>query len=372
MMSETVSTALRHVTPPSAPPVGLGETPGAPVRPLSVRGTCYESVKLQMPNQRALGLDQRPPSDIVDKMIVTIGDDPPSFGPNIETLSPIFGREEPLLARYKYMRAGREVFRAGGVVCSGEMGVGHLANLVNSDEADEINARRPGAATNMRVGAQWSDVNEFCDALDKFIEDEGATPYQTKMLYAKQFSHATKTIESDACSFTTPLRVSLRRGFELGPPQPSSGSGGRARGSATSSGLPPRGGYGRSGGKARVVTDSESGSDSDAPPRRRHKKETKSSKKTFYKHDKFDKGDKPEKKKVKLDLGSDDEWDPSMGGSKTSKMACFAEAHNPGGCKKGRDCDFSHRPSLIVAERKRKAKALEKKKKEEDGHSDSD
>ena len=96
-----------------------------------------------------------------------------------------------------------------------------------------------------------------------------------------------------------------------------------------------------------LLTDTD-GSDSDAPPKRKKAK--------------------PEKKspsgKSKKKVVETDDYDPAWGGSRFSKLACYAEVnHGPGGCTKHK-CDFSHRPSICEAARK--------KKKYEDAGNDTD
>ena len=133
-------------------------------------------------------------------------------------------------------------------------------------------------------------------------------------------------------------------------------------------------------------SDSDSSSDEKRKPKGDEKKKSKKDKSDKSdkkgKADKADKSDKPDKskkdkksdKKDKKDdkksgkkrarspspsdsdssSSSSASWDDSMGGSRTSIMPCYREAYDRGGCDRGDDCPFSHRPSLIKAARAKK------------------
>ena len=46
-----------------------------------------------------------------------------------------------------------------------------------------------------------------------------------------------------------------------------------------------------------------------------------------------------------------DSYESDMGGSRTSIMPCYREAYDRGGCDRGDECPFSHRPRLMKAAR---------------------
>jgi hypothetical protein len=168
-----------------------------------------------------------------------------------------------------------------------------------------------------------------------------------------------KTLENSRCSLTQACIRLQTSGLELPAAEPTDRTGSSAGGGSSRGGGGGRGGSSRGSGNFRipkrsvqkqvkVETDSDD-SDSDAPPKRR----SKAKKPTKPK-------DSPKPKKAKKIHSKSEpepeEYDSDWGGSKYSKLACYAIVNNgPDGCKK-EHCDYSHRPSICDAARKKNKK----------------
>lgn len=267
----------------------------------------------------------------------------------------------PFPARYEILTRAEKVWMNGVIALSPEMGVGQLLYLVNSDGLDCIAVTLPDGSL-MRVGAKMNEVMGFFRVLREMCEGENASARQTLKFLIKVWNVSlSKIIEANFCSLTVACARVQQQGLELPAPdvEDSRRSGkapivpsGSSRGAGPSSRGSVKSGNYRIPKKAPrtyKVESEESGSDSDAPPRRK-KSKSKASPKAKDKKSK----DKKSKKKVKTD--EPEEYDPDWGGNKNSTLACWGEVNKgPGGCTK-ENCDYSHRPSIVEAARRKAGK----------------
>ena len=349
--AEMMALERSFLTPSTSKTVSfLGDPPGAPTAARYegfTMSAALDCIKAQN-NGQALPTEERPAPHLFNAVDETINLDPPSL-PKLALMDPRIA-EEPVPARHKLLRYFCECFMALILRCCAQMGSPALRYLTTRNDCDTVNARAKGADELMRVGAVFVTCMAFCRQVTHFCEDNQADPGQTRRLLKLIWdTKLSKAIENSRCSITHACNTASASGYELPakePVKPKAGgtSGGKAKAPPTAS---------TSKRPVELSSDSDSDSGSDAPPRRKKKKK---SGKDHEKRSK-DKGKKKAKKsspKSSSDESSDEEWDPEWGGSKTSKLACFAELKELGTCKKGKKCDFSHRPGVIAKEKKKR------------------
>ena len=385
----TPTPAPRNHGAPGAPQKGWGDADG-------LFSFCLDAYKLQSGGS-AMAVHDRPSRDIFDTMVKSIQLEPPSFGGEPQNFDKGWVDSLPdYPARYLCCRKFEEYVHVISVVCCTVLAQGHLALLTETSPKDCISAvvdtgtkalspvtgAEPVLA---RVGAKFLETQGFAKACVSFVEDNAASPAQAYVfLFKRVLPSLDKILGASRASITACCEGYLSRTMELPTKEscPAWDKGSKKYRIPKKKKL-----GGAASSSRRSASESDSSSDSDLPPRRRSFKPKGNGKDrvSFVKKEKKKKEKKKKEKKEKKvkrkresssEDSSGDESDADVkkyGGSKSSTMPCFAEAKERGSCKKGKSCDFSHKPSVIdpFVAKKGKSKSGKKKKKVETSSSSS-
>jgi hypothetical protein len=344
-------------TPVPNKPVSALPTPGAPAKEVSSFNACFEAFKLQN-NNNPMPTEMRPPIDLVKLCCEALSMDPPTI-PRLAKLKNSFV-EDPPAPRYRLIREFIEAGMALALAMAAEMGVGHLEHLVNSVPGDEINAKVAGSTTFVRVAAKILQVNAFFTAAGAHTEDLQADPKQSQEFFVKLWDISIrKLIENKRCSLTQVTEEIGSRGFDDLPAKRAAKGGGRGGGGGAGGGSTSRGKGALFTKKSR--NDSDSDDDSDDDKKKKKSKKGRSDRDKSKPKDK--KGSKKGKSKAKessddSDSSGDDSDDSARGGSANSILPCYPFMFDKKGCR-SKDCEYSHRASVIkkYKEEKKKKKA---------------
>jgi hypothetical protein len=338
---ECASSVVPHAlsgAPPGAPAPdssGGGAPPPAPPAPPSVAkrvSALLEMAKLQNGGD-ALPSNMRASARSVIAVINSV--EQAGSLPDLKELCPrlkeaLEAQQEP--ARWIVLDEFAEAVRAVALAFCDVVGTGYLAAIVPC-ERDKCAAAKDAKGDPLYVGAKLNDVLALAEHVRRLCcppNEAGASYYQARRLCENAWGALDAGLEGLTVSATLAAHAAREALTALPPdkkPEKKKAGGGRPNKAP----------------KRSAADDSSSSSSEDTPakkkPRRAkaHKKKRKrASRESASSSDSSD---------------SESSYDSDWGGSHKSVLPCHLEAKGRGKCDR-RDCDFSHRPSLLKRYRK--------------------
>lgn len=305
------------------------------------RVKAYEAQKFQTGGS-SLPFDLRPKNEHIELIHEHAREG--QIAPISSIVPEIYGRNADLKKiSVPQAAAGFELYvEAHAVAGALPAGTGPYKSFKNTSSADEILALDENGDA-IRPMMHTSLVRSVTKRVSEFVTGRPApTVAEAVAVLSNAAGEACKECESEHCTLTRPFTTIVRRGFCTGEPSAS------VRKQAKAPMKPKASIFRPSRASRDQSSESDSESESACPQVRRSPRAHKSSKSSAA---------IKSKKKVRYadssSSSSDDEpamYDPSWGGNPRSRLVCFAQCFDKDGCTK-RHCDFSHRPSLVDAER---------------------
>ena len=262
----------------------------------------------------------RPPTEYIEAIIEAIHDG--GNDPDLPKLRRLIPDWEDIKSGSGVVSAFAEAMTALLLAMCGRVGIAPLRRFTSDPGTDSIQGIADDKGNPVCVGAKQTDTTSIVAMVRKAQDEASAGPAQVRSLCDNVWTlvadESVRKLQTFGKGF--PAMRASTSSFVVPPPKPGSKQQGKGRVRMRS---PPR-----------------------SPPRKTSPPRKQSS---------------ARKKKAKKESSSDsdsddddDEW-PACGGSRTSKLPCYAVMYGRK-CDRGKECPFSHRQAVIEQAEKDKAK----------------